>query len=445
MLALSVSAVSAAQQHPEDSLPALWDLQKCLDHAVQNNISIRQSRLDTESAETDLKTAKAALFPSLFFSTGHSLINRPFQDSGTTVSGTEIISSDAGTSYTGNYGLDASWTLYNGGENRKNTRLQELECEISRLDTEETVKTIEEEIIQLYIQILYSSEAVAICRNTLDVSLAQVERGKELYEEGTLSKADLSQLQAQASSDRYNLVSSETTLQDYRLQLKQMLELDGDVLMELAMPEIPDEAVLSIIPDKASVYASALESRPEVLSGKLDVDAAELNIAISKAGYLPSLTLSAGIGTNHTSGTDYSFSEQIRNGWNNSIGLTLSIPITSNRQNKSAVEKARIQHSMTRLELEQTCKDLYKKIENIWLDATSAQTQFAAAKDQETSAETSYALVSEQISLGMKNTVELLTEKNNLSSARQQALQAKYMAILSIQLMKFYNGEDLTL
>ncbi len=235
MLALSVSAVSAAQQHPEDSLPA---------------------------------------------------INRPFQDSGTTVSGTEIISSDAGTSYTGNYGLDASWTLYNGGENRKNIRLQELECEISRLDTEETVKTVEEEIIQLYIQILYSSEAVAICRNTLDVSLAQVERGKELYEEGTLSKADLSQLQAQASSDRYNLVSSETTLQDYRLQLKQMLELDGDVLMELAMPEIPDEAVLSIIPDKASVYASALESRPEVLSGKLDVDAAELNIAISKAGYL---------------------------------------------------------------------------------------------------------------------------------------------------------------
>ena len=415
MLALSVSAVSAAQQHPEDSLPALWDLQKCLDHAVQNNISIRQSRLDTESAETDLKTAKAALFPSLFFSTGHSLINRPFQDSGTTVSGTEIISSDAGTSYTGNYGLDASWTLYNGGENRKNTRLQELECEISRLDTEETVKTIEEEIIQLYIQILYSSEAVAICRNTLDVSLAQVERGKELYEEGTLSKADLSQLQAQASSDRYNLVSSETTLQDYRLQLKQ------------------------------SVYASALESRPEVLSGKLDVDAAELNIAISKAGYLPSLTLSAGIGTNHTSGTDYSFSEQIRNGWNNTIGLTLSIPISSKRQNKSAVEKARIQYSMTRLELEQTCKDLYKKIENIWLDATSAQTQFAAAKDQETSAETSYALVSEQFSLGMKNTVELLTEKNNLSSARQQALQAKYMAILSIQLMKFYNGEDLTL
>lgn len=231
-----------------------------------------------------------------------------------------------------------------------------------------------------------------------------MERGKELYEEGTLSKADLSQLQAQASSDRYNLVSSETTLQDYRLQLKQMLELDGDVLMELAMPEIPDEAVLSIIPDKASVYASALESRPEVLSGKLDVDAAELN-----------------------------------------IGLTLSIPITSNRQNKSAVEKARIQHSMTRLELEQTCKDLYKKIENIWLDATSAQTQFAAAKDQETSAETSYAFVSEQFSLGMKNTVELLTEKNNLSSARQQALQAKYMAILNIQLMKFYNGEDLTL
>lgn len=336
MLLLSPAA-AWAQQEEDDTLPAVWDLHSCIDYATRNNITIRQSRLETESTEVDLKTAKAALFPSVFFSTGHSLINRPFQDSGTTVSGTEIISSDAGTSYTGNYGLDASWTLYNGGENRKNIRL---------------------------------------------------------------------------------------------------LELEGGTTMELAMPEISDEEVLSIVPDKAAVYSTAVESRPEIRSGKLDVDASGLNIGIARAGYLPSLTLSAGIGTSHTFGTDYTFTEQIKNGWNNSIGLTLSIPITSNRQNRSAVEKARIQNSISKLELSQACKDLYKKFESLWLDATSAQQQFIAARDQEESAAASYELASEQFSLGMKNTVELLTEKNDLSNARQETLQAKYMAILNIQLLQ---------
>lgn len=232
------------------------------------------------------------------------------------MSGTEIISSDAGTSYTGNYGLDASWTLYNGGENQKNIRLQELYSKISVLDTEETIKGIEENIIQLYIQILYSSEAVEICRNTLDVSIAQSARGQELFDAGTLSRADLAQLKAQEGSDRYSLVSAEATLQDYMLQLKQLLELEGGTTMELAMPEISDEEVLSIVPDKAAVYSTAVESRPEIRSGKLDVDASGLNIGIARAGYLPSLTLSAGIGTSHTSGTDYTFTEQIKNGWN---------------------------------------------------------------------------------------------------------------------------------
>lgn len=432
---------ASAQDSP--AAGKIWTLQDCIDYAVENNITIRQNRLNEESAQTDLKTAKAALFPTLSFSAGQSIINRPFRSSGSTVSGTEIITSGSGTSYTGNYGLNAGWTVYKGGENRKNIRLQEINGEISRLGTEETIKGIEEEIIRLYLQILYTEEAVNTCENTLSVSRAELVRGQELFSAGSISKADLAQLKAQAGSDNYNLVTSKATLQDYRLQLKQLLELDEE--MSLYIPEISDEAVLSIIPDKASVYSTALASRPEILSGQLDIDASELDIAIARAGYLPSISLSAGIGTNHTSGTDFTFTEQIKNGWNNSIGLTLSIPITSNRQNKSAVEKARIQNSISLLELTQKQKDLYKTIETLWMDATSAQEQFIAAKDKEESAAVSYELASEQFSLGMKNTVELLTEKNNLSNARQEVLQAKYMAILNIQLLKYYNEEGLSL
>ena len=122
-----------------------------------------------------------------------------------------------------------------------------------------------------------------------------------------------------------------------------------------------------------------------------------------------------------------------------------AIPIFSNRQNKSAVEKARLQYHSSELDLRQAHKDLYQTIESLWLDATSSQAQFTAAKEQVESAMTSYELVSEQFGQGMKNTVELLTEKNNLLSARQQLLQAKYMAVLNRALLRFYSGEEMSL
>ena len=240
-------------------------------------------------------------------------------------------------------------------------------------------------------------------------------------------------------------VTAITALEDYKLQLKQLLEMEGNVEMLLYIPELNDNDVLARLPDKESVYASALQTRPEIESGKLNVSASELDIKIAKSSYYPSLSLSAGIGTSHTTGTDYTFSEQIKNGWNNSVGLTLSVPIFSRRQTKSAVEKAQIGLESTKLQLRETEKELYRTIENLWLDAWSAQQQYLAAAERVRSSRTSFDLVSEQFNLGMKNTVELLTEKNNLLSAEQELLQAKYMAILNIQLLKFYQGMEMTL
>ena len=422
-----------------------WSLQDCIDYALQNNISLQQSRITAESSAIDVKTARSALFPNLSFSTSHSLINRPYQQTGNTVSGTEILRSEGSTNYSGNYGLNAGWTIYSGGANRKTVRQKELNARITALDVDAASNSIEESIVQTYVQILYAAESVKVNRNTLETSTAQCERGKQLLEAGSLSKADYAQLQAQVSSDRYQLVTSEATLQDYKLQLKQLLELDQDSEMLLALPEITDGSVLSLVPDKNDVFNAAIGIRPEIESGKLNMEMSELNIGIAKAGALPNLSLSAGIGTNHTTGTDFTFTQQIRNGWNNSIGLTLSVPIFSNRQNKSAVEKAELQYRSSELELQQAHKDLYKTIEGLYLDAGNSQSQYLAAKEQVDTATTSFDLVSEQFGLGMKNTVELLTEKNNLMSAQQQLLQAKYMAVLSKSLLRFYAGESLRL
>ena len=276
-------------------------------------------------------------------------------------------------------------------------------------------------------------------------NIAQFERGKELFSAGSISRADYAQLEAQVSNDRYQLVTAQTTLSDYRLQLKQLLELDGNREMDLFLPEICDSDVLSPLPDKEAVYQAALGIRPEIASGELNVEASELGIRIAKSGYIPSISVSAGIGTSHTSGTDFTFTEQIRNGWNNSLGLTLNVPIFNNRQTKSAVEKARLQLHTSELDLRQARKDLYKTIENLWLDAWSSQLQYTAAKEKLRSTEASFELVSEQFDCGMKNTVELLTEKNNLLSAEQEVLQAKYMAVLNLQLLRFYSGQEIML
>ena len=209
--------------------------------------------------------------------------------------------------------------------------------------------------------------------------------------------------------------------------------------MNIYLPALSDENVLSPLPAKRDVYVSALALRPEIEASKLNVNASELGIDIAKSGYLPTVSLSAGIGTNFT------FGEQVKNGWNNSIGLSVSVPIFNNRQTKSAVQKAKLQYETSMLSLLDEQKALYKTIEGLWLDANSAQQRYAAANEKLKSTQISYNLISEQFNLGMKNTVELLTEKNNLLQAQQEQLQAKYMAILNTQLLKFYQGDKLAL
>lgn len=415
--------------------PDVWDLSTCIDYAMEHNIQIRKNRINAESSHIDVLTAKADLFPSLSFSSGHNYVNRPLLEDG----------SQKKNSYNGNYGLNASWTLYNGGKNTKIVHQQKLNNRISELNISQSENDIEVSITQLYVQILYAHESVKVNESTLEVSEAQVNRSKELFDVGLIAKSDYAQLEAQYGIDKYQLVNALSTLQNYKLQLKQLLELGGEEEMELLLPELDNDNVLAMLPAKTEVYRMALTFRPEIEAGKLNIESADIAIGIARAGYIPSLSLSAGTGTNHTSGSDFTFGEQVKNGWNNSIGLTLSVPIFNNRQTKSAVQKAKLQYESSKLDMLNEEKNLYSIIEGIWLDATTSQQRYLAAKESLNSTQTSYDLVSEQFAVGMKNTVELLTEKNNLLSAKQELLQAKYMAILNIQLLKFYQGDSIQL
>lgn len=422
-----------------------WSLQDCIDYALEKNIKLQQDKIALEESDVDVKTAKASLFPSLSFNTGHNVINRPYQQNSSTVSGTEIISSDSKTTYNGNYSLNAQWTLWNGGRRLNNIKQQKATRDIASLSVSETENMLQEEITKLFVQILYADESVKINKSTLETSEANFKRGEELFKEGSISKADLAQLESQVGNDQYQLVTSESTLRNYKLQLKQLLELDGTDEMTLALPTLSDEQVMKVLPSQADVYQTALTTRPEIQSGQLSIDNAKLGIKTAKAGYMPTISLSASSSSTTNSASTNNWAQQMKYGWNNMIGVSLSIPIFDNRQNKSNVQKAKLQYSNSQLNLATKQKELYSTVESLWLDALNAQQQYAAADTKLKSSQTSYDMVSEQFTLGMKNTVELLTEKNNLQSAQQQRLQAKYMAVLDRALLDFYAGNKIEL
>ena len=445
LIILSCLLLLPAGMKAEDDMPKQWTLRNCIDYALEHNITIRRNHINVESTQEDVKTAKADFLPSLSGNISQRIVNRPNSASGTIISGDNITTSESKTSYNGSYGIDANWTVYNGNKRVNTLKQQQLNSRVAELTVDESENSIEENITQLYVQILYSAEAVKVNESTLEVSRKEFERGQELFNAGSIASSDLAQLEAQVSNDNYQLVTSQTTLQNYKLQLKQLLELDGDFEMDLFLPPLDDSSVLIPLPTKDDVYQTALNLRPEIESSKLNIEASDMNIKIARAGYIPSLSLSAGIGTTNANGNDFSFSEQVKQNWNNSIGLTLSIPIFDKRQTKSAVNKAKLQRQTSELDLMDNQKTLYKTIESLWLSANSAQQQYVAATQKLKSTQASYALVSEQFNLGMKNTVELLTEKNNLLSAQQETLQAKYTAILNAGLLRFYQGEEIDL
>lgn len=405
-----------------------WTLQECLDYAYQNNIQVRQSRNNQLSGIEDTKQAKAALFPSLVASTTQSYTNYP---------SSEVTDNN---SYTGTYGITAGMTIFEGGKLRTEVKRQKVQNQMDALSVEESVNDIRIAIVQAYMQCLYAADAVRINRSTAEASKAQRDRAEEMLRTGSISSVDFAQLQSQYSSDEYQIVVAGSTLDNYKLQLKQLLELDIMEEMNPAVPGVKEENVLKALPPKNEVYETALKVMPQIRRGELGIEAAKLEEKSARAGFFPSISLSASVGTGHMSNNDFESGSQIWNRFNENVGLTLNIPIFSNRKNRTAVNKAKIALNDSYLEWTSLQKELLRNVESAYLDAVSAQAQYLSAREKEKYARESYELTSEQFRVGVKNTVELITAQNEYSAAQQQVLQAKYLTLLSIELLNIYQG-----
>ena len=421
-----------------------WSLKDCIDYALANNIQLQKAKLQEYSALEDVKQSQSALLPSLSLSTSQNVSYNPWPEQGSAmIAGNKVQASVDKVYYNGSYSLSGNWTVWDGNKKQNTVKLNKLTAQQAQLDSATTANNILEQIAQLYVQILYSNEAISVTKESLKTSQTNEERGKTMVSVGKMSKADLAQLTAQRAQDEYSIVEAESNLRNYKRQLKQLLQIADNEEFDVTIPSTTDEMALKEVPALNDVYTASLEQRPEIKNAKLGIESSDLSVKIAKAGKMPSIGLNAGLSTNTSSMSNNAWGTQLKNNLTFGGGVTISIPLFDNRQTKTAVNKTMIQKQSYLLDLQDKQTTLYSTVENYWLQAVTNQNKFKAAQVSTESAQASYELLSEQFKQGLKNIVELMTGKNNLLQAQQNELQSKYLAILNLNMLEFYKTGEI--
>lgn len=440
--ALAVLAAQATAQEEARPQERRWTLGECIEYARSNNIQVRKAQINASAGEVELDAAKASRYPTLSFNSGQSVSHQSaiklINDYG------EVVS-DGTFSYGGSYGFGSNVSIFQGGRLRNNVRRQEKQLESSRMAVEQSENTITVNVAQAYLQILYARETAEINRRAVELAARQVDRAQKRLEEGDATRNEVAQMRAQLAAAQYDLTAAQNNLAQYTLQLKQLLELGADDRFEAAYPEIGDEEVLQALPTVAEVYAAAVEIMPETRSAEVMIEASQYAEKVAKAGFYPSISLSANVSTGHQSGTPVSMGSQLRDKLNESVGLSLSVPIFNNKSARTSVRRARLDTRQSEIDNLNARKELLATVESLHHDAVAGQANFVSAGEKLAYAEESWRLAEASFEAGANNAVDLITEKNNYLSALSARLQAKYQAVLAAKILLFYKGEPITL
>lgn len=428
---------SFAQEDSKNPIPKIWSLKDCINYALENNISVKEAALNTTIAEVSYDKAKSARLPNLFGSASQSFSNGNSIDPVTS----DYVSDQIHSS---NVGINSSMTLYQGNQVNNQIKQNKLFLEQSIFQEEIEKNNIVLNLLETYLQALYSKESILIAENNLSASEKEVLRAKARLDAETIALSDYTEAQSQAATNKYNVIAAKNNYQQYIIVLKQLLELAP---MEDIEIETIDENMdlINITLNKIEVYNKALSILPEIQSSNLNILANQKELDIAKGGFLPSLSLSGSVGSGYTSIKNNTFSDQLNTNFNQRLGLSLNIPIFNRNQTKAAVQTATINIEKAEIQKYYTEKEIYKKVETAFQNALSAQEQVIAAEASKKAAEQSYTLAQKKYELGDLSTTDLVISQNTFTKTQQNYLQAKYLNIIYYQLLQFYQGNDIKL
>lgn len=415
----------------------LWTLQECIDHALEHNITVKQSELNVQQKEIDLNTAQGRRLPGVNASSSESIsFGR-----GLTADNTYTNSNTSSTSFS--LGMDVP--VFQGFQISNSIKMGKLDLEAAMADLAKAKDDIRVAVAQAYVQILYNQELLKVAESQLEHDNVLLEQMKARKEVGKASAADLAAQQSTLAQSQVSLSQAVANLSIAILDLTQLLELPSPEGFAVAAPTSGDFAT-ELLMDPEDIYARAQGIKPSVLSAQLALDRANVAVESAKGAYYPSLSLSAGLGSNYytTSKMNYgTFGEQMRNNFSQYIGLSLNIPIFNRFSTRNNLKTARLNRTNQTLQLESVKKALYKEIQQAYYNALNSQVKYQGSEEARKSALEHYRLTEEKYMNGKAGIAEYNDAKNTFLRAESDLLRSRYECLFQTRLLDFYCGEEI--
>lgn len=430
LIALSGGCLAAGAQS--------WTLEQCIRHALDNNLTVQQSRLSVQQSEIELNTAENRRLPGVSASASEGL------SAGRSLLGNNTYATNTNSTST-SFNIGAEVPVFQGFQIRNNIAAGRLNLAAATADLERVQDDIRVAVARAFVQVLYNREIVEVADRQVAIDSLQVDRLAEMCRVGKASPADLAQQKAAHAQSQYQRTLAANNLQLSLLDLTQLLEIPDPSGFSVAAP--PAEALEMRLVERAEeVYAAAVESKASIRAEKLRLEAADARIAVAKGAFLPSLSLSGGVGTGYYTsslGAGSSFASQMKNNFSQQLGISLSIPIFSRMSNRNNLRAAELSARAQELQLENARKSLYKEIQQAWFNARAAQEKYYGSVSVLDSARESFELVSAKYENGKAGITEFNEAKNTLMKAESDLVQARYEQLFQTRLLYFYKGEEL--
>ena len=428
--ALLCGLVSNAQNVP-------WTLAGCIEYALDNNLSIKQSDINVAQREIAVNTAESRRLPSLSASSSQNFSFGRGLTEDNTYSNTNTTSTS--------FSIGSDVPVFNGFQIKNNIELSRLDLQAATADLEKAKDDISVAVAQAYVQILYNREILGVANEQVAIDSLQVERLREMAANGRSSRAEVSAQEATLAQSRVSLTQAQANLSLAILDLTQLLELPSPEGFAVVRPDA--EAVRTgLLMDPEEIYAEAVSFKPQIEAESLRLDSALKNVDIAKSAKLPSLSLSGGLGTNYYKANSYTaapFYDQLSNKFSQYLNLSLNIPIFSRLATRNQIRTARLSVRNQEIQLESAKKQLYKEIQQAYYNAVAAQDKYRSSMVAQQSAKDAFELVRAKYENGKSGITEFNEAKGRFVSAGSDLAQARYSYLYQSRLLDFYRGLDL--
>ena len=411
-------------------------LAQCIDYAVSHNVNVKRYAHHVEQQKVQLSTARNSRLPDLTAGASQSFnFGRGLNSENAYV--------NRNTQSTG-FNLQTSVPLLTGGRIPNEIAMSRLNLQAATADLEHARQSIALQVAAAYLQAVYAAEVVKVQEAQVAFSKIQEDRISKLFNAGKSPESDVVEAHSQVAQDEMGRTQAKCDYKLAMLDLSQLLELSSPDSIEIVAPQGETSPTLPSLPDR--IFARAESVKPEIQAEKLRLQAAEKNIRIAKAALYPTLSLGAGLSSEYYKTSGYqaaSFSKQLSDNFNKSIGLSLNIPIFNRLATRNSIRQAKLQQSEQALQLDETKKTLYKEIQQAYYNAVNAQAKYESALAARKAAESNFNMMTGKFENGRANATELEEAKTKRANAITSTLQAKYEYILRMKIIEFYEGNKL--